>query len=68
MKCQSLFSGKNKKYMVSLSSAEFAQAGLSGSVGCRLVIWRLQVRPPPGQQHSFMEIDHEIFSMVIPFR
>ena len=22
-------------------------------------------RPPPGRQHSFMEIDHEIFSTVI---
>ena len=25
----------------------------------------LQVQPPPGQQHSFVEIDHEIFSTVI---
>ena len=31
----------------------------------RLVIRRLRVRPPPGRQHSFMEIDHEIFSTVI---
>ena len=31
----------------------------------RLVISRLLVQPPPGQQHSFMEIDHEIFSTVI---
>ena len=31
----------------------------------RLVISRLRVRPPPGRQHSFVEIDHEIFSMVI---
>ena len=31
----------------------------------RLVIRRLRVRPLPGLQHSFMEIDHEIFSMVI---
>ena len=31
----------------------------------RLVIRRLQVEPPPGQQHSFEEIDREIFSMVI---
>ena len=31
----------------------------------RLVIRRLQVQPPSGQQHSFVEIDHEIFSMVI---
>ena len=32
-----------------------------------LVIRWLQVRPPLGRQHSFMEIDHEIFSMVIFF-
>ena len=31
----------------------------------RLVIRRLRVRPPPGREHSFMEIDHEIFSTVI---
>ena len=31
----------------------------------RLVIRRLQVRLPPGRQHSYVEIDHDIFSMVI---
>ena len=31
----------------------------------RQVIRRLQVRPPPGWQYSFVEIDHEIFSTVI---
>ena len=31
----------------------------------RLVIRRLRVRAPPGRQHSFVEIDHEIFSTVI---
>ena len=31
----------------------------------RLVIKRLPVRPPRGWQHSFAEIDHEIFSMGI---
>ena len=31
----------------------------------RLVIRRLRVRTPPGRQHSFVEIDHEIFSTVI---
>ena len=31
-----------------------------------LVIKRLRVQPLPGQQHSFVEIDHELFSMVIP--
>ena len=30
-----------------------------------LVIRRVWVRPPPGRQHSFAEIDHEIFSTVI---
>ena len=30
----------------------------------RLVIRRLRVRPPLGRQHSFVEIDHEIFSTV----
>ena len=29
-----------------------------------LVIRRLRVRPPWGRQHSFVEVDHEIFSMV----
>ena len=45
----------------------FGHTGLSGSVGCavRLVIRRLLVRPQSGQQHSFLEIDHEIFSTVI---
>ena len=31
----------------------------------RLKMRRLQVRPLPARQHSFMEIDHEILSMVI---
>ena len=31
----------------------------------RLVIRRLRVQLPPGRQHSFVEIDREIFSMVI---
>ena len=29
------------------------------------MISSLLVRPQPGRQHSFMDIDHEIFSMVI---
>ena len=33
----------------------------------RLVIRRLRVRSPPGQHHSFVEIEHEIFSAVIYF-
>ena len=31
----------------------------------RLVIRRLRVGPLQGRQISFMEIDHEIFSMII---
>ena len=31
----------------------------------QLVIRPMQVQPQPGQKHSFVEIDHEIFSMVI---
>ena len=42
-------------------------AGLGGSVGCAV---RLETRgrgfnPRRGRQHSFVEIDHEIFSTVI---
>ena len=42
-------------------------AGLGGSVGCavRLETRRSRVRPRRGRQHSFVEIDHEIFSTVI---
>ena len=42
-------------------------AGLGGSVGCASD-WRLEGRgfdTRRGRQHSFVEIDHEIFSMVI---
>ena len=44
-----------------------AAAGLSGSVGCaiRLETRRSRVQPRQGRQHSFVEIDHEIFSTVI---
>ena len=51
---------KEKKKIINLS-------GLSGSVGCASD-WRPGGRgldPHRGRQHSFMEIDHEIFSMVI---
>ena len=33
----------------------------------RLVIRRLLVRPLPGRQHAFVEIDREMFSLVILF-
>ena len=41
--------------------------GLGGSVGCavRLENRRSRVQPHRGRQHSFVEIDHEIFSTVI---
>ena len=34
-------------------------------MGVQLEIRRLWARRLPGPQHSFVEIDHEIFSMVI---
>ena len=36
---------------------------LGGSVGCavQLETRRSRVQPPRGRQHSFVEIDHEIF-------
>ena len=45
----------------------FFPAGLSGSVGCavRPETSRWRVQPRPRSQHSFMEIDREIFSTVI---
>ena len=45
----------------------FKDAALGGSVGCaiRLETRRSRVQPPPSRQHSFVEIDHEIFSTVI---
>ena len=39
-------------------------AGLGGSVGLTM-IRRLQAQPQQGRQHSFEEIDREIFSKVI---
>ena len=45
----------------------FTDAGLGGSVGCT-TDWRPGghgFKPRRGRQHSFVEIDHEIFSMVI---
>ena len=43
------------------------KGGLGGSVGCavRLETRRSRVQPRRGRQHSFVEIDHEIFSTVI---
>ena len=50
-----------------LSFYNIVEAGLDGSVGCTSD-WRPGGRgfdPRQGQQHYFVEIDHEIFSMVI---
>ena len=49
------------------SSKILVQAGLGGAVGCASD-WRPGGRgfdPRRGRQHSFVEIDHEIFSTVI---
>ena len=46
---------------------DIPRAGLGGAVGCASD-WRPGGRgfdPRRGRQHSFVEIDHEIFSMVI---
>ena len=49
-----------------MNSLQNAVAGLGGSVGCASN-WRPGhgFDPRRGRQHSFLEIDHEIFSMVI---
>ena len=39
-------------------STGISNAGLGGSVGCAVRLGR-------GRQHSFVEVDHEIFSTVI---
>ena len=50
----------------SVESTLDKKAGLGGlSWKLRHVSLRLQVRPPPGRQHFFVEIDREIFSTVI---
>ena len=50
-----------------IASCTGISAGLGGSVGCavRLETRRSRVQPRRGRQHSFVEIDHEIFSTVI---
>ena len=56
-------------YNISIPLSRHLSAGLGGSVGCavRLETRRSRVQPRRGRQHSFMEIDHEIFSTVILF-
>ena len=49
------------------NNSNVASAGLGGAVGCASD-WRPGGRgfdPRRGRQHSFVEIDHEIFSTVI---
>ena len=52
---------RKKKYL------KKSGAGLVGSVGCavRLETRRSRVNPRRSRPHSFVEIDHEIFSTVI---
>ena len=45
----------------------FSQSRRRSRMLVRMVIKRLQVQSPPGRQHFFVEIGHEIFSMVILF-
>ena len=56
----------NRIIRISIYSPETG-GGLGGSVGCavRLETRRSRVQPRRGRQHSFVETDHEIFSMVI---
>ena len=52
---------------VDLDQLASEEVGLGGSVGCtaRLETRRSRVQHRRGWQHSFVEIDHEIFSTVI---
>ena len=52
--------------LISVISAQRQTAGLGSSVGCALDWWsRGREFAAPVRQHSFVEIDHEIFSTVI---
>ena len=74
---QHMFSWRNKKYINTFgmkkasdleSYATCSLAGLGGSVGCASD-WRpggCGFDSRRGRQHSLVEIDHEIFSTVIP--
>ena len=63
MKRQSLFAGKNKKNIISLSSAELTQRVVKVNAFAKYT--DLDQNPRRGRQHSFVETDHEIFSTVI---
>ena len=61
-------SANNEGQEIALDNFLFSmRKGLGGSVGCavRLETRRSRVQPRRGRQHSFVEIDHEIFSTVI---
>ena len=63
LRCQT----DKKSYTIITISIGTNRAGLGGSVGCavRLETRRSRFNPRRGRQHSFAEIDHEIFSTVI---
>ena len=46
--------------------AQVAQSDAGDQMAC-FVMWWIWVRSRQVRQHSFMDIDHEIFSTVIPF-
>ena len=56
-----------KQLITPLSIISSLVCGLGGSAGCavRLETRRSRVQPRRGRQHSFVKIDHEIFSTVI---
>ena len=58
---------EDNKQFISNIPRTYKQAGLSDSTGCASD-WRPQgcgFDPRQGRQHSFVEIDHKIFSTVI---
>ena len=64
MKCKIQFSRKNKKNIISLSSTEPASVAQLDAPSDLRPGGR-GFNPRRGRQHSFVEIDHEIFSTVI---
>ena len=50
--------------MLIIATSQPGQAGLGGAFGCASD-WRPGFDPRQGRQHSFVEVDHEIFSTVI---
>ena len=63
--CLSVHINLHPSFVLSLYALYICGAGLSGSVGCASD-WSSGVcRFDPRRQHSFVEIDHELFSMVV---